>query len=436
MMKAVLLFLPLLFCCGGIVFAQTAQPTILEKRAAEVAAIINAPENLEKTFAPDFLAAVPPAKFAEISKSLTDNYGKALKVVKITVKSEYSGEIEILFEKNYVAKINVGLVETPPHLINGLLVTGIEKTSNSLEEIVGELKKLPGKAAFTAVKLNDRDFSPVIAYNADQPLAIGSTLKLYILSELVRSIAAGERKWSDVIELTEQSLPSGQMQNWAQGSPVTLHTLAAMMISISDNTATDQLIETLGREKIEKMLTVTGNKNPDLSIPFLKTVEMFKLKGATKENYAKTYLEKDISDRRAMLAGEIAAFNKDDIDFKNFLTKPTYISQLEWFASPNDLARLMNWLRLNSEKSPADKARGILTINKALPEADAKNWNYVGYKGGSETGVINLTYLLQSKKGEWFVVSGGWNDENAAVKNDEFALLMQKAVKILQEQTQ
>ena len=50
--------------------------------------------------------------------------------------------------------------------------------------------------------------------------------------------------------------------------------------------------------------------------------------------------------------------------------------------------------------------------------------------------MISTTYLLQSKKGEWFVVSGSWNDENAPVKSEAFALLMQKAVKTLQEKTQ
>ncbi len=90
---------------------------------------------------------------------------------------------------------------------------------------------------------------------------------------------------------------------------------------------------------------------------------------------------------------------------------------------------------MNTAKSPADLGRGALAINPALPEEDAENWNFVGYKGGSETGVINMTYLLQSKKGDWFVVTGSWNNENAPVENENFALLMQKAVKILQEQT-
>ena len=392
----------------------------------------NAPENLEKILAPSLLAAVPADKFAEISKSLVAQYGKALKISKLTTQNEFVADIEVLFEKDTIGRAVIVLEPDVPNLIGGLRFTAFEKTSATLEEIVGEIKKLPGNTGFAAVKLGGGNFTEIISHNADKSFAIGSTFKLYILAELVRSIEAGERKWSDVVELTEKSLPSGQMQNWKKGSPVTLHTLAAMMISISDNTATDQLIETLGREKIEKMLTTAGNENPKLSIPFLKTVEMFKIKGAVKENYAKTYLEKDVNGRRAMLGKEIAAFDSSRID-PSFLVKPNNISQIEWFATPNDLARLMNWLRLHTGKSPAELGRGVLAINDALSESDANGWQYVGYKGGSETGVISMTWLLQSKKGDWFVVSGSQNDENAAVNETEFVGLMQKAVRLLNE---
>lgn len=434
-MKTLLSVLILFFVLAMPTIAQEKASPLLEKRAVEIIAAVNEPKDLEKTFAPGFLAQVPPEQFAQISKSLTGEYGKALRVFKIVPRDEFGGEIQILFEKSSIVRMALNLEKAAPNLVEGLLVVGIEKTTASLDEIVGELKKLPGQTNFAALKLNEKNFTPIIAHNADKHLAIGSTFKLYILAELVRSVAAGERKWSDVVELSEQSLPSGQMQNWAKGAPVTLYTLAAMMISISDNTATDQLIEILGREKIERMLTTAGNSTPTASIPFLKTAELFKIKGAVKDNYAQIYAGKDLSGKRQMLAKEIAAFDKNQIDL-NFLEKPRYIANLEWFAAPNDLARLMNWLRLNTEKSPADKARGVMAINDALPDTDAKNWNYVGYKGGSETGVISMTYLLQSKKGEWFVVSGGWNDENAPVKNEAFALLMQKAVKILQEKTQ
>ncbi|MCY7377613.1 MAG: class A beta-lactamase-related serine hydrolase [Pyrinomonadaceae bacterium] len=434
-MKNLLLILILSLMAVLTASAQQIKMSPFEQRANDLISVLNDPKDLDKVFAPDFLAQVPPAQVVEISKKLLADFGKAVKIAKLTPKSEFSGTISVLFEKNIIAQMNLNVEEKPPHLINGLLITATEKTSASLEEIVGEMKKLPGTTALTVAKLNGKDMQPLVSHNADKPLAIGSTFKLYILSELVRSIAAGERKWSDVVELNESSLPSGMMQDWGKGSSVTLNTLASMMISISDNTATDQLLTTLGREKVERMMTTAGNSNPALSLPFLKTVEMFKLKGSAKQKLAEVYLAKDVAGKRAMLANEIAAFKKEDINFADFLVKPTYISQLEWFATTDDLARLMNWLRMNTEKSPTDKARDVLTINKALSADEAKNWNYIGYKGGSETGVISLTYLLQSKKSEWFVVSGSWNDEKSRVNDLEFVNLMQKTVMLLREKT-
>ena len=74
-----------------------------------------------------------------------------------------------------------------------------------------------------------------------------------------------------------------------------------------------------------------------------------------------------------------------------------------------------------------------MTTNTGLPETES--FGCGGCKGGSETGVISSMYLLQSKKGEWFVVSGSWNDEKTAVDSDRFVLMMQKTVKILREKS-
>lgn len=435
-MKIVFFLWILISVLPTAISAQTKVSPQLEQRTKDVVMIINEPKDFEKFFSPEFLAAVPPELLLQTNKKLVADFGRAQKVEKIEARDDFSGKFFVSFEKDILAGIEISMDDKAPFLINGLRIVSADKAStNSLEDVIAELKSLPGKTALTVAKLGEKDFQIIAAHNADAPLAIGSTFKLYVLSELVRSINAGERKWSDVVELKSASLPSGMIQNWETGAPVTLHTLAALMISISDNTATDNLITALGREKIEKMLSAAGNSNPNLSVPFLTTLELFKLKGSQKQKLAETYLTKDANARRAMLAKEVADFKKEDIDLQDFLSKPAYVSQIEWFASTNDLTRLMNWLRLNTEKPFADKARGIMSINKALPEEEAKTWKYVGYKGGSETGVISMTYLLQSQKGDWFVVSASWNDEKSAVKNDNFALLVQKAVRILQTKT-
>ena len=78
---------------------------------------------------------------------------------------------------------------------------------------------------------------------------MGSAFKLGVLKALKEQIAGGRHSWDEVAELTapDLSLPSGIIQGWPMGAPLTLHSLAALMISISDNTATDVLMRVVGR---------------------------------------------------------------------------------------------------------------------------------------------------------------------------------------------
>ena len=43
------------------------------------------------------------------------------------------------------------------------------------------------------------------------------------------------------------------------------------MIAISDNTATDHLIDLVGRDRVEAALTVFGHSDPAMTVPFLTT---------------------------------------------------------------------------------------------------------------------------------------------------------------------
>ena len=63
-----------------------------------------------------------------------------------------------------------------------------------------------------------------------------------------------------------------------------------------------------------------------------------------------------------------------------------------------------------------------------LGAAAAKKWRYVGYKGGSEPGVISMSYLLQSPAGKWYIASGSWNDTQQEIDKARFAALMERLV--------
>src|SRR6185436_600599 len=101
----------------------------------------------------------------------------------------------------------------------------------------------------------------LVERDGDQALAIGSAFKLYVLGALARDVAEGKRHFDDTLRLEQRwmSMPSGKLQKWPVGTPLTLASAAALMISESDNTATDHLLFTLGRERVEAMLREMGN---------------------------------------------------------------------------------------------------------------------------------------------------------------------------------
>jgi beta-lactamase class A len=200
------------------------------------------------------------------------------------------------------------------------------------------------------------------------------------------------------------------------------------MISQSDNTAADQLLYFLGRKNVENMLAITGHSNPALDIPFLSTFDMFRLKYQPGLQAAHEYLSKTGEERRELLNRVVSQISKDSLTIINH---PLYIDSIEWFASPQDLCNVMNWLRLNSLNGSGAEVRDILSINPGLMFS-AKSWKYIGYKGGSEPGVINLTFLLQSVKGDWYILSAGWNDTQSPVTESKFVRLMGKAIQLLE----
>src|SRR5260370_13397411 len=116
------------------------------------------------------------------------------------------------------------------------------------------------------------------------------------------------------------------------------------MSSIRANTAADHLLMTLTREPVERVLAETGHTKPDLNMPFLSTLEMFKLKGEPTHKAADEYLAQDQTGRRRFLMERIANVKREDT--KPYADgKPSYIDRIEWFASVTALCHAMNCLR-------------------------------------------------------------------------------------------
>ncbi len=342
-------------------------------------------------FDSSFLAQVPLTQVQSIVASLKGELGAYR-----SVRSQGQSYV-VVFERGTVP---TKIVLNAAGQIRGLL---FQSGFSSLTDAVNAFKALPGDVSLLVIDGQ----SEQVALNVDRPLAVGSTFKLAVLKALRSQIEAGQRSWRDIVTLESErkSLPSGILQGWPDGTPLTVESLASLMISISDNTATDRLIHLVGREPIEAI--APRNR------PFLTTREAFVLKSAKNSKWLQRYRSGDSGQRRSLLP-ELAKLPLPTIN--EFESSPPALD-VEWFFSVRELCGLIAQV----QDLP------LMAINSGV--ASAEDWQRVAFKGGSEPGVINMTTWLEAKNGKRYCVSATWN--HATVDNNRFSGLYQGLIGVL-----
>jgi len=279
----------------------------------------------------------------------------------------------------------------------------------SFDDALRTIATLAPKAQLLIAALDKGTCRPLQELAATDELAIGSSFKLYVLLALADRIIAGKAGWDDEIAVRDEwkSLPSGITQNEPPGTKHSLRTLAERMISISDNTAADHLLYTLGRKEVEAAVRSTKHAAPALDTPFLSTRELFVFRLGTPPQEVERYVKLPEARRRDYLDKTLAG--KDpNVGLAVEWKAARRIDKIEWFASSQDLCRTMAALWTRGQSRQGKPLLDVLAKHPSL-QLDAKVWPYVGYKGGSEPGVLNMTYLLRRDDDKWFVVTLGFN---------------------------
>jgi Beta-lactamase enzyme family len=392
----------------------------LDIRIEQLPSVLTGSMKYSDYFTPAFLSAVPPAQLKALSAQVVAQYGKPLRILNVEPRGPSGATVKIKFEKA-IGTADITVEPASPNKVAGLLLKGFELKGDTLGKIDTDFAALPGKSGYLIEKIGaDGKRQQVAGRAATEQFAVASTFKLYVLAELASQVQAGRRSWSDVVPILENAYSSAATQNWPRNTPVTLQTLATWMISVSDNAATDALIRVLGRDAVEEKLATIGHSDPDKALPLLTTVEAFALK--SNPELRARFQKSSEAQQRDLLDKEAAALKFDRINMAELGSGPVAIDSIEWFASPVDIANLMNTIRRTGNQSAMD----VMAVNKGVSPASAGKWQYLGYKGGSEAGVISMSFLAQSKTGEWYVVSGSWNNSAAGVDNEAFVALMSR----------
>lgn len=420
------LFATLLILLSIALPAQAAPTPAYQARAEELLRLLTSPGDEAAYFSPLFLDVVPVDRWRAVAADLRAQHGQPLALGSVRQDSATAGQVEIRYERAMVG-FTLVVAPQPPGRVVGLRIVGARTANDNMAKVMTDIAALPGTTSFAVATLGDGPPQLREAHRADAAMAIGSSFKLTILAELARAVAAGERRWSDVIPLEAKSF-SGRLLHWPDRAPMTLHSLATAMIAESDNSATDTLLLALGRDKVDAMLTTTGHANPDRALPLLTTAEAFALKMPANADLRRRYATASPDARRALLREAAPGLTADKVDVGSVAETPTAIGEIEWFASATDIIAQLDWLRVHG-----GDALSIMAIEPGIAPADARRWAYLGYKGGSEPGVMAMNFLGRREDGQWRAISASWNNPAARLDEPRFVALMTRALNLLAE---
>ena len=127
------------------------------------------------------------------------------------------------------------------------------------EKIQNELKNFSGKAWIYAKNL---DTGKEYVLRADEQVRTASTIKLPIMTEVFRQISTGKQKWTDEFVLTKEKKQagSGVLSEFSDGTKIDLRTALNLMIVVSDNTATNLILEKITADSVNDFMDVLGLK--------------------------------------------------------------------------------------------------------------------------------------------------------------------------------
>ncbi|GGS78808.1 hypothetical protein GCM10010156_41920 [Planobispora rosea] len=286
----------------------------------------------------------------------------------------------------------------------------------SWKELDARLRKVAPATAFAAARIDSRGRCEIVhGVSADKVMPLGSIFKVYVLGAVAEKIRDGKLSWDSKLTIKpEWKSPSeGGLYERPDNSTVTVREAAKLMISISDNTATDILIHTVGRKAVEaKVRQWSGHA--ERNIPFLTTREWALLKAKNYPEQAKKYLSLDVAGKRAYLKNTVA---KQSFEGLQAWKEPREIHTIEWFGSPRDVCRAFAGI-LSLKSKPLHEAMSANDLSIGL---DRKKWPLVWAKGGSESGVLGLAYLARSAKGRTYLVAPLTNNPDAPLDESKVA---------------
>ncbi|GAC1390332.1 MAG: serine hydrolase [Ktedonobacteraceae bacterium] len=127
-------------------------------------------------------------------------------------------------------------------------------------EIEHELATLGGRSSCIVVRLDEATPRELVSINPDMRFPAASLAKVPILVEVARQVGFGTLSWDTRYAVSEEAYAasSGVLADLSAGLRPALRDLAHLMIAISDNTASNLLLDLVGMEAVNVTMHQLG----------------------------------------------------------------------------------------------------------------------------------------------------------------------------------
>ena len=136
------------------------------------------------------------------------------------------------------------------------------------KRIIASIAGTDGTVGVALSSLRDDDS---ILINPHEVFHAASIIKIAILAELLRQVETGEKSLDSEVILREEDRigGAGVLQELHSGLSLTVEDCATLMIIVSDNTASNILIDIAGMERINALLQAAGMEHSALRKKFM-----------------------------------------------------------------------------------------------------------------------------------------------------------------------
>lgn len=128
------------------------------------------------------------------------------------------------------------------------------------DEVKTLVNSFKGKVSLFAKNLDTGD---TYAFNPDERVRTASTIKIAVMIEAFARVDEGKIKWNDKVVLTKEKKVSGSgiLTELSDGLTLTFRDAVNLMMILSDNTATNLMLDVLTTDAVNARMESLGFKN-------------------------------------------------------------------------------------------------------------------------------------------------------------------------------